>query len=808
MGTPGGTPQLATPPVSATADRHGGRRLHMWAVVAVVLAFGCAAGGVIGARQVAASNDAKTGAAFRQSSIEIAATVRLAIQREQDLQVTAAGFFLQDPQATNVQFAAWSTSVQALRRFPELVNWGEIVVVPAPQLSAFAARFVSGSPGATAVGRSFEPIPAGKRPYYCLVAALQHSAAQPALPAGVDYCATSSLIESRDTGQGIYTAVNLGRGPIMAVNSPFYRGGVVPASVAQRRADFAGWIGVSFDPRIPLASALRGHPGTEVALHFRAATSAAAFGAANAVFRVGKPPVGARSVTVNLNNGWTVQAFAAAVSTGVFGNTGAVLLLIGAIALGLMIGMLVLVLGTGRARALRLVAEQTGELRYQALHDPLTGLPNRALIMDRITQLLARGRRSGIHGAALYVDLDEFKNVNDTLGHAAGDRLLVAAAARMKSTLREADTIGRMGGDEFVVLIDGGERRSAPDVVAERLLAAMRRPFELDDGPNPLTITTSVGIAAGDRETAGELLRDADVALYQAKTAGKNRSYIFSADLEAAASHRSELELDLRSALDAHQFRLVYQPIYKIDDLSVVGVEALLRWAHPVRGLVQPDIFIPILERTGQIREVGHWVLREACAQMAAWHAQGDTLDISVNVSGAQLDSDEICAHVKDALTFSGLDAAAVILEVTETSLMRNASETARRLRAIKKLGVRIAVDDFGTGYSSLAYLQQFPVDSLKIDRMFINAITARPDSKALIATVAQLAHELGLTTLAEGVETPAQLDHLRSEGIDEIQGFLLSRPLEAQTLEQQILAPARPPAHSTTRGKTGPLSA
>jgi len=193
---------------------------------------------------------------------------------------------------------------------------------------------------------------------------------------------------------------------------------------------------------------------------------------------------------------------------------------------------------------------------------------------------------------------------------------------------------------------------------------------------------------------------------------------------------------------------------------------------------------------------------------MAVWHAQGDTLDISVNVSGAQLDSDEIIEHVKDALEFSGLDAGAVILEVTETSLMRNATETARRLRAIKKLGVRIAVDDFGTGYSSLAYLQQFPVDSLKIDRMFTNAITAWPDSKALIATVAQLAHDLGLTTLAEGVETPAQLDHLRSENIDEIQGFLLSRPLDAQTLEKQILAPARPRAHSTATPRTGPLPA
>ena len=804
MGTP-----VASPPDTPLAPgmpppwRRRWRRFGVWPVLAVAITLGCAAGTVLGARLLKSNSDSKAHAAFRQSSIEVASTVQLAIQREQDLVVTAAGFFLQDPGASNANFHAWSTSVQALQRFPELVTWGEIRLVPEAKLGAFAAQFFSAAAG----GGAFKPIPAGSRPYYCLAAAVQDRVSQPAVPAGVDYCAESSLIASRDTGKGIYTAVNLGEGTIMAVNAPFYRGGVVPATGPARRALFAGWIGVSFDPRIPLATALRGHPGTAVALRFHGAHSSDTYAASSAVFRVGKRAADAQSATVNLNDGWTLQTFAAAAPDGVFADTSVVILLIGGMILSVLIGALVLVLGTGRSRALRLVDERTRELLYQALHDPLTGLPNRTLIMDRIAQLLVRGRRNGSDGAALYVDLDEFKNVNDTLGHATGDRLLVAAAARLKSTLREADTIGRMGGDEFVVLIDDGEL-SGPDIVAERLLAAMRRPFDLGDGTGPLTVTTSVGIATGDRENAGELLRDADVALYQAKAAGKNRKSSFSADLEAASSHRSELELDLRSALEANQFRLQYQPIYKLNDLSVVGVEALVRWAHPIRGLVQPGIFIPILERTGQIREVGHWVLREACSQMAVWHAQGDTLNISVNVSGAQLDSDEIIEHVKDALEFSGLDAGAVILEVTETSLMRNATETARRLRAIKKLGVRIAVDDFGTGYSSLAYLQQFPVDSLKIDRMFTNAITAWPDSKALIATVAQLAHDLGLTTLAEGVETPAQLDHLRSENIDEIQGFLLSRPLDAQTLEKQILAPARPRAHSTATPRTGPLPA
>ena len=296
--------------------------------------------------------------------------------------------------------------------------------------------------------------------------------------------------------------------------------------------------------------------------------------------------------------------------------------------------MLLFLLGTGRALALQLVSERTGELRYQALHDALTGLPNRTLTMDRIDQLLARSRRTRTSGAALYVDVDEFKNVNDTLGHAAGDRLLVAVAARLTSALRGADTVGRMGGDEFVVLIDGGELDSGPVLVAERLLAVMRQPFELDGAASPVFVNVSIGIASGDRADAGALLRDADIALYQAKVAGKNRYAIFDADLQESVSDRIELEYDLRSALEDEEFRLVYQPIYRLDDLTVVAVEALLRWQHPTHGLIGPDDFIPILERTGQIREVGRWVLLQACAQMAAWHARGDRLQVSVNVSG------------------------------------------------------------------------------------------------------------------------------------------------------------------------------
>jgi EAL domain-containing protein (putative c-di-GMP-specific phosphodiesterase class I) len=363
-----------------------------------------------------------------------------------------------------------------------------------------------------------------------------------------------------------------------------------------------------------------------------------------------------------------------------------------------------------------------------------------------------------------------------------------------------------MGGDEFVVLIDGGERAVAPELVAQRLLDVMAQPFELDGAAMPLVISASIGIAVGDRPSGGELLRDADVALYQAKSGGKNRYELFHPEMQTEIGRRIGLEFDLRSALAGEQFRLVYQPIYNLEDLSIIGVEALLRWQHPVEGTIQPDNFIPLLEQTGQIREVGNWVLRRACEQMAAWHANGDTLDVSVNVSGRQLDDDSIVEHIRDALALSGLDAGSLIIEVTETALMRDASSAVTRLRAVKDLGVRIAIDDFGTGYSSLAYLEQFPVDYIKIDKSFTRAMASSPESHALIRTFVQLGKDLGLKTLAEGVETTDELDLLRADEVSEAQGFLLSRPLDPEVLETQLLAPLRAIADTTARTQKGPL--
>jgi diguanylate cyclase (GGDEF)-like protein len=499
----------------------------------------------------------------------------------------------------------------------------------------------------------------------------------------------------------------------------------------------------------------------------------------------------------DLHNGWSVKTIGAVGSGGVFGAAGGLPLLAGGLALSLLLGALIYVLGSGRADSRGLVNERNDELRFQALHDSLTGLPNRALIMDRIDQLLARSRRNGTVGAALYIDLDDFKNVNDSLGHEVGDRLLASVATRMASTLRGADTIGRMGGDEFVVLIDGSEPMVAPELVAERLLDVMRQPFEFDGSLISLYANTSIGIAVGDRATGGELLRDADIALYQAKAKGKNRYEFFHPEMQTDIGRRIRLEVDLRSALAAEQFHLVYQPIYNLDDLAVVGVEALLRWEHPTDGLLRPDEFIPILEQTGQIREVGAWVLHQACAQMAAWRIRGASLNVSVNVSSRQLDDDRIIEHITHALLTTGLPPNALIIEVTETALMRDTDSAVRRLRAIKDLGVSVAIDDFGTGYSSLAYLQQFPVDCIKIDKSFTNAMVGSPESEALIRTFVQLGRDLGLKTLAEGVESTGEMDLLRADNVDEAQGYLFARPLAPEVLETRLLAPGRFTAYS-----------
>jgi diguanylate cyclase (GGDEF)-like protein len=433
-------------------------------------------------------------------------------------------------------------------------------------------------------------------------------------------------------------------------------------------------------------------------------------------------------------------------------------------------------------------------IRHQALHDGLTGLPNRTLILDRVEQMLARARRNGNEMAALFMDLDGFKQVNDTLGHEAGDQLLKSVAARLLTTLREGDTIARLGGDEFVVLVEGGSPTGSPEFVAERLLEVLREPFEIEDTRRPsVRITVSIGIARGSRMSATDLLRDADIALYEAKASGRDRYVSFRREMQTAVEDRLTLELDLRGALERGEYFLVYQPIFELESGRVLGLEALLRWKHPERGLVQPDDFVPSLEESKQIVDVGRWVIQEACRQGQAWRVAERNMYVSVNVSARQLDGELLLQELQRALETTGLPPSALVIELTETAIMYDAESTARQLRAIKELGVGVAIDDFGTGYSSLAYLRQFPVDILKIDRSFVSAISDSIESSALIRTLVQLGKQLGLTTLAEGIEQHEQFCQLQEQECDSGQGFMFARPLAVDAVEKFLAELPRP---------------
>jgi diguanylate cyclase (GGDEF)-like protein len=438
-----------------------------------------------------------------------------------------------------------------------------------------------------------------------------------------------------------------------------------------------------------------------------------------------------------------------------------------------------------RTRADEELGRREEELAFLATHDSLTGLPNRTLILDRVEQALARSLRSQTPVAALFIDLDNFKSVNDTLGHRTGDELLCAVTARLEGVVRGADALGRLGGDEFVVIAGELSLAAGPELVAERLLDALKPAFQLgDDKATRVTVTASIGIAVGNGCPAEELLRDADIAMYRAKRDGRNRFAIFESSMQDKLQNRMELEMDLRDALANEEFFLVYQPTFNLSDMSPNGVEALIRWKHPRRGVVEPDDFVPLLEETGMIKEIGRWVLDAACQQGASWRQAGYPIGVAVNVSGRQLDTDDLISDIEDSLARSGLEPHALTIEITETTLMRNAEQTARLLATIKELGVMIAIDDFGTGYSSLAHLRRFPVDALKIDRSFISGLKQNDEGGTLIRTLVQLGKALSLNTFAEGIEQHEELSLLRDESCDSGQGFLFARPLDAAATE------------------------
>jgi len=421
------------------------------------------------------------------------------------------------------------------------------------------------------------------------------------------------------------------------------------------------------------------------------------------------------------------------------------------------------------------------QILYQAYHDALTGLPNRMLFHDRLTQALSQAGRDGRGLAVLFLDLDQFKVVNDTLGHGAGDRLLQEVAGRLRRAVGEGDTVARVGGDEFTLLLPGIEGAAEAARLAERLLAAVALPAEIDG--HRLYVTTSIGVSLypADGHEADSLLTRADIAMYRAKEVGRNGYQLCTPEMTAKALERLTLEGELRRALEAGELALAYQPQAAVAGGRVLGVEALLRWHHPRRGEVLPDRFIGIAEDSRLIVPIGEWVLRTACAEVAAWRREGlGDLRVAVNLSGRQLQHPDLLATVAAVLDETGLDPRALVLEVTESVAMQNVELTVEVLGALRAMGVRIAMDDFGTGQASLSYLKQFPMDALKIDRGFVADLGRSRVDAAMVTAIIDLAHGLGLSATAEGVESEEQLRFLRERGCDEFQGYLVGRPLAA----------------------------
>ena len=432
-------------------------------------------------------------------------------------------------------------------------------------------------------------------------------------------------------------------------------------------------------------------------------------------------------------------------------------------------------------------------LTYLAHYDHLSGLPNRVLFQDRLEQSLAQSQRESWTTAVMFIDLDRFKVINDTLGHSAGDKLVLAVARRLSHLVRSGDTVSRLGGDEFALILQNLAKGQDAAIVAQKVLESLAEPFDVEG--HEIFVTASIGITLypSDSENPEALLKNADSAMYRAKQAGRNNFQYYTTEMNARSGENLHLENSLRRALERGEFTLHYQPKVDLRSGRIIGVEALMRWQHPEFGMVSPGKFIPLLEETGLIVPTGEWVLRAACAQLRAWEDSGiAVVPVSVNLSGRQFQHHDLVRSIVDIISDSGVEPGQIELELTESSLMSNPDDANRILLSLKEFGVRISVDDFGTGYSSLAYLKRFPIDVLKIDRSFVQDIISDNEDAAIVRAIISLAHSLKLTVIAEGVETEEQLTFLVTNGCDQVQGYLLSVPLPAFACGQLLGAGRR----------------
>jgi diguanylate cyclase (GGDEF)-like protein len=454
--------------------------------------------------------------------------------------------------------------------------------------------------------------------------------------------------------------------------------------------------------------------------------------------------------------------------------------------IGISVFVIIAIIGASALLLRRLqgvIVHAEERMGYLAYYDTITSLPNRHAFNERFATMLQEGHDEGHKLALLFLDLDDFKVVNDTLGHSIGDMLLKAVAERLLTCVRQGDVVCRVGGDEFAMILTDDKTMDAAATVAEKFIRALMTPFNIAD--HNLYVGASIGISAfpQDGQDVSTLLRNADAAMYFAKARGKNNYQLFSGEMHKETMHRLALEGDLRNALERGEFELRYQPIIELSTGRIVAAEALLRWCHPEKGVISPDNFIPLAEETGLITTIGEWVLRTACMDAQVWQAVNNGMQVSVNLSGRQFQEDHLIASISSILEETGLNPQLLTLEITESVLMKHAEVTISSLRRLQEMGISLSIDDFGTGYSSMTYLKRFPVAKLKIDQSFVRDIPHDTDDVAIVMATIRMAHGLKLEIVAEGVETREQAEFLYKNGCDLVQGFLFSRPVEHSEL-------------------------
>ena len=774
------------------------RRNLAWAAVALLLVLGGVVASVLGARSVARGNAGETRAQFRAASTGVTSTLKLAIAHEEDVLTSVGTYFAAHPHASQREFQAWLGWARIVRRHPEAQRLTLVGIVPAAGLVAFADRragrpvpaaatrtpasarasaatALRGSVATKPLAPPFPIRPSGSRPFYCLAVAELARGPVRTRPPGLDYCASGhTLLAARDSGVSAYAASSVAGTPALQATEPIYAGNPTPRTPAARVGSSVGWVRELLLPGVIVQQALRGRPGDAIRLRHGST-------GATTTYVSGTPEAGGQSYSVSLRNGWSARIFGPAPKAAVFGDRYSRWVLIGGCLLSLLAGMLVYLLGTRRGRiALPRRRGPSGE----DLYDDLTGLPTRVLTMDRAGRMVARaGRQSGMLTGALLIDVDWFKDVNEKLGHDAGDQLLRIVAERLEQVVRDQDTVGRLDGDEFVIVVESAARGARLDALARRVIEALHKRVELEGFGPSVFLTASIGLAFGRYTDPEALLRDAGLALQSAKTAGKDRYTLFNANMRAVIEDRGVLEAELNTALQERQFFLLYQPIYDLGSHRVVAVEALIRWRHPKRGILLPDDFIPLAEEAGLAVPIGRWVLEEACARTAAWNVTGHRVGVSVMVTSSQLNREGFATDVLRALQQSGVEPSLLTLEVAEATVMADVSATGERLELIKRLGVSIAIDDFGSGYAYRSDLQRMPLDYLKVDRRSLAATEDEDYRSWLLEAILVFARDLSLTVIAKGVETAEQLANLRGMGCAMAQGFFVGEPVAAEAV-------------------------